>query len=343
MATLQKYSVKNGKEKRWRAIVRITGYPDLSKSFLLKSQAKTWAEKVEYQMRAGIFKRDSGKTVADAIDRWIKEVSPIGRDEDRKQRARWWKTRVGHYRLNQLSPAEIAQYRDEKAKETSGTTANAYLSALSAVYGVAVRRWHWCEGNPLQRVERFKGIIRERVLSDDECMRLLQACESAPRAADEVYLAVLLSLNTAARRREIMSLRWEWIDWELGTIHLPESITKTSKKRSLVFAGKAKHVLLKRFENSQSEWVFPSPTGEGPVHDMRTAFERALREANIDGVCWHDLRRTAATWFAEEGESDSNLQLYTGHRDRKMLDRYSYPSETIIIPKVHRMIERRLG
>ena len=140
-----------------------------------------------------------------------------------------------------------------------------------------------------------------------------------------------------------MSLRWEWIDWERGIIHLPASITKTNRKRTLVFAGKANELLLQRFQKSTSEWVFPSPTGKGPVHDMRTAFERALREARIVGVCWHDMRRTAATWLAEEGGSDSDLQLFTGHQDRKMLDRYSKPNEAMIIPRVHQMIARRLG
>jgi hypothetical protein len=44
---------------KWQAIIRLKGYPQHSKSFLIKSQATKWARQIESDLDAGIVLPDT--------------------------------------------------------------------------------------------------------------------------------------------------------------------------------------------------------------------------------------------------------------------------------------------
>ena len=75
-------------EKRgqyWRAKIRRKGYPEQTRSFDLKSQAEAWARSIENEMDKGTFvdRTETEKnTLADLIDRYLKEVTPLKRGKD---------------------------------------------------------------------------------------------------------------------------------------------------------------------------------------------------------------------------------------------------------------------
>ena len=54
-----------------------------------------------------------------------------------------------------------------------------------------------------------------------------------------------------------------------------------------------------------------------------TAFRRACRELGIKNLHFHDLRHEAASRFFEAGFSIEQVALVTGHKDWKMLRRYT--------------------
>jgi site-specific recombinase XerD len=61
-----------------------------------------------------------------------------------------------------------------------------------------------------------------------------------------------------------------------------------------------------------------------PVGDIRTAFENAVVEAKLDGLHFHDLRHSFASWFVMRGGSLQALQTILGHADIKMTLRYAH-------------------
>ena len=60
-----------------------------------------------------------------------------------------------------------------------------------------------------------------------------------------------------------------------------------------------------------------------PAGDVRTAFENAVVEAKLDGLHFHDLRHSFASWFVMRGGSLQALQAILGHQDIKMTLRYA--------------------
>jgi Arc/MetJ-type ribon-helix-helix transcriptional regulator len=74
MATFRKRGDK------WQARVQRKGQPDLSKSFLLKADAETWARQLESEIDRGLFQDRSEAertTFGDLLDRYVKEITPL--------------------------------------------------------------------------------------------------------------------------------------------------------------------------------------------------------------------------------------------------------------------------
>ena len=129
MANIEERKTKSG-ETRYRALVRLKGFPPVSATFKRKTDARRWAANTEASMSEGRhFKHSEAKrhTVAQLIDRYIHTVIPTKPKNASACSAqlRWWKSQIGHTLLSDLTPAIIAEQRDKlgggyhKARKTS--------------------------------------------------------------------------------------------------------------------------------------------------------------------------------------------------------------------------------
>ncbi|MDR2539049.1 MAG: hypothetical protein LBC45_00210 [Chlamydiales bacterium] len=131
--------------------------------------------------------------------------------EDMTHHLNYWKSQLGDYALVYLTPELIGKERQilantptSKARNRSSATVNRYLSSLSTLLSYAVRL-RWIEENPCFRLTKLKeNSGRDRVLADDEIVRLLTACRESK--STYLYCFVLMSLTTGARQGEILNL-----------------------------------------------------------------------------------------------------------------------------------------
>lgn len=78
MAHIEERDLENGKTK-YRVQIRVKGYPQQTATFDRKTDAKRWALKTEAAIKEGrYFKapREKKRTLADLIDRYVKEILP---------------------------------------------------------------------------------------------------------------------------------------------------------------------------------------------------------------------------------------------------------------------------
>ena len=178
----EKRATSNGKN-RWRVLIRIKGHPPVSKTFGSKTKATRWEEKTKTEIREGrYFEKSEAErhTFAEMIDRYVEQRLPrksYSQQSHQGAQLKWWKGKLGDHRLSDVTPALIAQTRDDLAatpvgtraqKQRSGASVNRYLAALSHVYSVATREWGWLVRSPMDRVERFpEARGRARFLSED--------------------------------------------------------------------------------------------------------------------------------------------------------------------------------
>ena len=148
-------------------------------------------------------------TLADLIDRYIVDILPHkGASAIRKQTQQllWWKARLGYCIVADITPALIAEHRDMLRRDPtprhtrrSNATVNHYLAALSHVFTIAVKEWHWYDDNPVHKITKPRlPRGRVRFLSDEERLRLLAACQTSRNPS--LYPIVVLALATGARR-----------------------------------------------------------------------------------------------------------------------------------------------
>jgi integrase len=158
----------------------------------------------------------------------------------------------------------------------------------------------WIEKNPVENISKpSENTGRVRFLSDDERVRLLDACR--PHA--DLYLAVVLALTTGARQAEIMTLRFGQVDFGRQVITLTK--TKNGETRSIPLVGEAFTLLQERSKVRELKdgRLFPPVKEKGDTRSLRTAWEMALKKAEITDFHWHDLRHTAASYLAMSGVS----------------------------------------
>lgn len=344
MATIEKRSGRG--ETAYRVKVRLKGHAPQSATFTRKTDADKWAAKIETEIREGRhFKTVAARrhTLAELIDRYIIGVLPSKKDAAQQARQlNWWKARLGHCLLSDLSAPLLAEQRDallceprRSDKPRSPATVNRYLAALSHVFTVAVQDYGWIDANPLLKVSRGKEAAgRVRYLSDAERDRLLTACKANSNA--DLYPAVVLSLATGARRSELLTLRWAQVDFVRGNLTLLE--TKNGERRALPLGDLARELLKTRakIRRIDTDLVFPGRPPTRPAQ-LRHAWQTALHVAGITDFHWHDLRHSAASYLAMNGASLQEIAAVLGHKTLAMVKRYAHLSEQHTAGVVNRM------
>ncbi len=254
----------------------------------------------------------------------------------------WWKSHIGELTLNKITPALIVEYRNklrnevnEKGQTRKGSTVNRYLAAMSAVFGIAVSEWQWVKENPFKRVRREKEPEgRIRFLSSDERSDLLDACKQSDNK--NLYVITVLALSTGMRQSEIMSLKWDQLNFDRKTITLYK--TKNNDVRVVPLVGFASKELSEhsKIRNIKNPFVFTGRT-QSHANFPRKAWETALQRAEIEDFTFHDCRHSAASELAMNGASLHEIAAVLGHKTLAMVQRYAHLSESHTMSVVERM------
>jgi integrase len=353
MASIERRVSSEGKVS-YRAKVRRKGFPVLSETFERKTDANKWVQDTESAIRNNRhFKSSEAKrhTLAELIDRYIRDVLP-GKPKNARDQVRqlnWWKAEIGQHVLADVTPALIAQQRDKllggitvRGMRRSPSTVNRYIAAISVAFTFAVREWGWLEDSPMRRVSKPKeGKARIRFLSDEERLRLLKTCKESSNPY--LYPVVVLALSTGMRQGEIMGLTWDVVDLHKGRAVLHE--TKNGDRRPVAITGHALELLkeLSKIRRIDSKLLFPSKEKAQKPMDLRSPWETAVRRAELDDFHFHDLRHSAASFFAMNGVSLAEIAEILGHKTLQMVKRYAHLSEGHTARVVESMNSKMFG
>ncbi|HDR8990011.1 TPA: site-specific integrase [Burkholderia vietnamiensis] len=330
--------------KYWEAQIRRRGWPSLSRSFDTKASAEAWARRAESEMDRGVFvdrTEADRNTFGDLLKRYAEEVSPQKKGGAGEiLRIRKIGTDVlAQYKISAISGKVIADYRDRRLAKVSGSTVNRELTLIGHVLNVARKEWGvHLETNPVSIIRRPReNRARSRRLSPDEERRLLAELAPSPRDEqgrfepggsrnDWVRPVVVIAIETAMRRSEILSLRWADVFLEDRYVRLHDS--KNGEARDVPLSSRAVATLsaLPRHIDGR---VFPITPDA-----LKKVFVRACERARLENLHFHDLRHEATSRIAERLDNILELSAVTGHRTVQMLKRYYHPRATDLARKL---------
>ena len=126
---------------------------------------------------------------------------------------------------------------------------------------------------------------------------------------------------TGARKSEILTLRWEWVDFERGCLRLPDS--KTGAK-VVPLGAPALELLasLPRIENNP--YVLPGDKAGGHFVGLQKAWERIRKRAGLEDMRLHDLRHSFASVAVAAGDSLYLVGKVLGHRQSRTTEIYAH-------------------
>jgi integrase len=203
--------------------------------------------------------------------------------------------------------------------------ANRLVALLSKFFNWCERQGHRPDGsNPCRHVEKFRENKRERFLSGDELTRLgeaLRGAEDDRTASPWVVAAIRLLTLTGARLSEVLTLKWEFVDFDRAVIRLPDS--KTGAK-TLYLNAPALAVLSELPRVEGNPFVIVGERKGAHLVNLQKPWRRIRRAAGLDDVRLHDLRHSFASVAASGGMSLPIIGALLGHSQPQTTHRYAH-------------------
>lgn len=303
---------------RYKAVIREGDRVVSTKTFSRKTDATIWAKTLlrDEQRLEALGNPESRITLAKLAELYLEAWK--GRDHALEGRIKALVAAAGTLRLLDITDKTISDDLDQYAPGHQPATVNRRKAAWSALLGFAVKK-RFIKDNPAHRI----GAVTEhnervRWLSDDERKRLLAACDASESPL--LRPLVILAMTTGGRLGELLTLRWEMIDWSRRTAIIAR--TKNGDPRMLVFPAVAIAELMKH--RKTSGLIFDR--GDDRVMLFRKYWEAALKEAKLDGLHFHDLRHDAASQLVMSGATLHEVAEILGHRSMQSTKRYAHLS-----------------
>lgn len=226
-----------------------------------------------------------------------------------------WHVTVGRLPLNPLKllPTRFASYNEaeQAAVEDAPPADNARDRRLEKGEEERIRKVLAGDAEYLKEIGVERGI--------------------APESQAPMLFIFELAIETAMRMREMFTLTWGQIDIEKRTVFLDR--TKNGDSRQVPLSSVALAIVKMRGSNCKADdRVFPELwNGDRSEAGLRKGSSRlsgrwrtVARLAKCEDLRFHDLRHEATSrLFERTTMTDTKISRITGHRDPRMLRRYS--------------------
>ena len=210
-----------------------------------------------------------------------------------------------------------------KAVVTGGQgTATLAVTLLGSMFTFAQDRG-LRKDNPAHGVKTFKTKKMDRFLSPTELGKLGDALAVAENGGmnPSAVNAIRLLAMTGCRKSEILSLKWEFVNFERSCFNLPDS--KTGSKHVAIGAP-VLELLSNLPKVKNNPYVLPGSKEGTHFVGLTKAWHRVRKLAGLDDVRIHDLRHSFASVGAAGGDSLYMIGKLLGHSQATTTQRYAH-------------------
>lgn len=275
--------------------------------------------------------RDAGRkaiTVKELAERFDREhislrVKSSTAKEYRRNLERFILPALGRLTVTGITRADVAKFHHDLRHIPY--QANRCLEVISKMFSLA-ELWGLRPdaSNPRKHIRKYPEEKRERFLSAAELRRVgevLREMEVEGVELPSAILAVSLLILTGCRLNEIMTLKWEYVDFTDKVLRLPDS--KTGAK--VVHLGQPAIELLKAAERIEdNSWVITGTLKGKRLSDLQPFWQRVRARAGLKDARIHDLRHTFASTAVAAGQGLPIIGKLLGHTQVQTTARYAH-------------------
>jgi hypothetical protein len=299
MGTVRRLPSGRWRWEVYRHGVRRSGVEDT------KGRAASRASEVEGQLERG----DSGRTFAEAGDRYLREVMPRKRGAARETfRLKAIMEHFGKVHLAELDAPHMAAWRDKRLAEVSVWSVLREAGIIKSLLRICRDEWRWMEQDPFKGVRMPKDPPpRHQRWGFREIRRVLrflgyQRGRAPSTKYQEVALAFVIALSTALRAGEVLQVAPSRI--RNGALALESTKTEGYVRVPLTRRGARYCALVDR-------WTIDSA-------NLDALFRKAMAAVLVDDLRFHDTRASALTWLARKVDV-LTLARISRHKDLRIL------------------------
>ena len=246
---------------------------------------------------------------------------------------------TGDVALHSIGIREVEYFLSVKKNEASEWTARKYYTSLRTAFEKAVQ-WSFLTENPFAKVKKPKvPEVSPVYLTEKEFPLLLSAIKE--RDFRELCITGVL---TGMRLGELLSLKWQEVDFDRKVIFVRNSDTfktKSRKNRVVPMNDELFRVLMERKSSVRFECdtVFYDNFGKGLLENtVSQKFKRAVRLAGLnDRLHFHSLRHSFASALVSSGVSLFIVSKFLGHSNSKTSEVYSHLSPQNYVSEVNKL------
>jgi integrase len=327
----------------WRVQVRRKGRY-VSETFLRREDARQWATNAERQVDRGETPQPSKvarlQTFGDLIELHIADMCEVGKTPGRSKAAtlKMLKREVGKVNMAELDRDRLIKFGRHRAAEGAGpVTLSMDIGAIklviqhaAAVHGLPVR----VEPIDLARVALKRlGLVgksneRDRRPTEGELEKLMARWDANERQLIPMTRIVKFAIATAMRQEEISRVTWSDLTDRTKMLVIRDRKDPREKKGNdqriplLAVSGYDAMALIEEqraIRANDDDRIFPYNH-----RSVSARFTRTCQELEVEDLHFHDLRHEGTSRLFEAGFEIQQVALVTGHKDWKMLRRYTH-------------------
>lgn len=271
-------------------------------------RARAELAKVETQDIDPVAERErarQGETIADLCAAYLeRHAKPRKKTwpEDERVIKRTILPKWGTLKATALQRADVAMlHHTIGVKEGHPVSANRVRELIAKIFECA-RRWGFVpetHPNPARGLDDFRETKRDRWIKPAELPHIAKAINDE---ADPINRAALwLYLLTGVRKSELLTARWEHIDWDRQELFLPD--TKAGRSHYVPLSGPAQAILRDMPRDPNNPYLLPGPGSSklspterdrNPTHlaTFTKPWERVRYQATL--AMWREDPRAAA-------------------------------------------------
>ncbi len=227
--------------------------------------------------------------------------------------------------LDEIEVKDVMMFQNQKLTEGYQPSSINRMTVLLKFIINCSMRWGWRERDRdwAEGASELKNVrSRERFLSPDEAVRLIQYLHKVP---DRIAASLIeLLLLTGARKSELLFARWEYLDWDFQTLIVP--LSKSGSSRHIFLGAGALKIFKKLQSCAGNNFIFSRQNRFEPITNLTTVWMKVRKATGLDTVRLHDLRHSYASFLVAEGRSLFEVQKLLGHANSQTTMKYAHLS-----------------